>query len=93
MLIYQKEDRYGEDYQVFFEVLAKFKAHLKQKHPEVSVDLMYNLRGKRAWAAIQTLYPSPADYERIDADMDNDENYSKAINHHPRIPRPGTKKG
>ncbi len=77
MIIHQREVRYGEDYPTFFEALAKVKAYLEQKHPEVSVDLMYNLAGERGWATIQTRYPSLADYERIDADMDNDENYSK----------------
>ena len=69
--------RYGEDYPAFFEALAKVKAYLEKKHPEVSVDLMYNLAGERGWATIQTRYPSLADYERIDAEMDNDVNYSK----------------
>jgi len=40
---------------------------------------MYNLSGERGWATIQTRYPSLADYERIDAEMDNDEEYSKLI--------------
>jgi len=38
---------------------------------------MYDLAGESGWATIQTLYPSLADYERIDVDMDNDEDYSK----------------
>ena len=33
----------------------------------------------RGWATIQTRYPSLADSERIDAEMDNDENYSKLL--------------
>jgi len=77
MVIHQREVRYGEDYPVFFEALSKIKAYLEQKHTEVSVDLMYNLAGERGWATIQTRYPSLADYERIDANMDEDENYSK----------------
>jgi len=77
MIIHQREIRYGEDYPVFFESLVKVKAYFEQKNHEVSVDLMYNLTGERGWATIQTRYPSLADYERIDADMDNDENYSK----------------
>jgi hypothetical protein len=77
MIIHQREVRYGEDYPVFFEALAKAKDYLEKKHPEISVDLMYNLAGERGWATIQTRYPSLADYERIDAEMDNDENYSK----------------
>jgi len=47
MIIHQREVRYGEDYTVFFEALAKVKAYLERKHPEVSVDLMYNLAGER----------------------------------------------
>ncbi len=77
MVIHQREVRYGEDYLVFFEALTKVKTYLEQKHPKVSVELMYNLAGERGWATIQTRYPSLAEYERIDADMDNDENYSK----------------
>lgn len=77
MVIHQREVRYGEDYPVFFETLLQIKAYLEKKHPEVSVDLMYNLAGERGWATIQTRYPSLAYYERIDAEMDEDENYSK----------------
>ncbi|MFT5730416.1 MAG: hypothetical protein ACI8PB_004596 [Desulforhopalus sp.] len=77
MIIHQREIRYGEDYTVFFETLGKIKTYLEQKHPDVSVDIMYNLAGERGWATIQTRYPSLAYYERIDADMDKDENYSK----------------
>ena len=77
MIIHQREVRYGEDYPKFFESLTKIKAYLEQKYPEVSVDLMYNLAGERGWATIQTRYPSLAYYERTDAEMDNDENYSK----------------
>lgn len=77
MIIHQREVRYGEDYAAFFEALAKVKAYLVEKHPEVAVDLMYNLAGERGWATIQTRYPSLADYERIDIEMDNDVSYSK----------------
>ncbi len=79
MIIHQREVRYGEEYSVFFEALKKVKTYIEQKHPQVSVDLMYNLAGERGWATIQTRYPSLADYERIDADMDNDENYSALL--------------
>lgn len=77
MIIHQRKVRYGENYPAFFEALTKVKTYLEQKHPEVLVDVMYNLAGERGWATIQTRYPSLADYEKIDADMDNDENYSK----------------
>jgi hypothetical protein len=40
---------------------------------------MYNLAGQRGRATIQTRYPSLADYERIDAEADNDEEYSKLL--------------
>lgn len=79
MIIHQREVRYGEEYSVFFEALKKVKTYLEQKHPQVSVDLMYNLAGERGWVTIQTRYPSLADYERIDADMDNDEHYSELL--------------
>ncbi len=77
MIIHQREIGYGEDYAIFFESLVKAKAYMEQKYPEVSVDLMYNLAGQRGRATIQTRYPSLAYYERIDAEMDNDEEYSK----------------
>ena len=35
-----------------------------------------DLAGQRGWATIQTRYASLADYERIDAEMDKDEEYS-----------------
>ena len=79
MIIHQREITYSEDYPAFFEALVKAKTYLEQKYPEVSVLLMYNLAGKRGWATIQTRYPSLADYERIDAEMDQDEVYSKLL--------------
>jgi hypothetical protein len=79
MVIHQREIGYGENYTTFFEALVKAKAYLEQKYPEVSVELMYNLAGQRGRATIQTRYPSLADYERIDAEMDNDEEYSKLL--------------
>lgn len=79
MIIHQREVPYSRDYATFFEALVKAKAYLEKKHPEVSVELMYNLAGQRGWATIQTRYPSLADYEKIDAEMDNDEVYSKLL--------------
>ncbi len=40
MIIHHRKLRYGKDYTVFFEALAKVKAYLQQKHTEVSVDLL-----------------------------------------------------
>ncbi len=40
---------------------------------------MYNLAGERGFATIQTRCPSLADYERIDAEMDQDEEYMKIL--------------
>lgn len=77
MIIHQRELSYSTDYQTFFEALVKAKAHLEKRFPEVSVDLMYNLAGERGFATIQTRYPSLAEYERIDAEMDKDEEYMK----------------
>ena len=77
MIIHQREIGYGEDYSTFFESLVKAKTYLEKKYPEVSVDLMYNLAGQRGRAMIQTRYASLAEYERIDAELDNDEEYSK----------------
>jgi hypothetical protein len=79
MIIHQREIGYGENYPVFFEALVKAKVYLEKKYPEVSVELMYNLAGKRGRVTIETRYPSLADYERIDAEADNDEEYSKLL--------------
>jgi len=79
MIIHQREISYREDYSEFFEALVKAKAHVEKKYPEISVELMYNLAGQRGRATIQTKYASLADYERIDAELDNDEEYSKLL--------------
>ena len=79
MIIHQREIGYGESYPMLFEALVKAKAYLEKKYPEISVELMYNLAGQRGRATIQTRYPSLADYERIDAEADNDEEYSKLL--------------
>ena len=79
MIIHQREIGYGENYPTLFEALVKAKAYMEKKYPEISVELMYNLAGQRGRATIQTRYPSLADYERIDAEADNDEEYSKLL--------------
>ena len=79
MIIHQREIGYTANYSECFEALVKAKAYLEKKHPEVSVELMYNLAGQRGGATIQTRYPSLADYEKIDAEMDNDEMYTKLL--------------
>ena len=79
MIIHQREIGYGKNYPEFFEALAKAKAYLEMKFPEVSVELMYNLAGQRGRATIQTRYASLADYERIDAEADNDPEYMKLL--------------
>ncbi len=79
MIIHQREISYRENHVEFFEALVKAKEHLEKKFPEVSVELMYNLAGQRGRATIQTRYASLADYERIDAEADNDEEYSKLL--------------
>jgi hypothetical protein len=79
MIIHQREIGYSENYSKCFEALVKAKAYLERKHPEVSVELMYNLAGQRGRATIQTRYPSLADYERIDAEMDNDVEYTTLL--------------
>ena len=77
MIIHQREISYTKNYSEFFETLVKIKEYMGEKYPEISVDLMYNLAGQRGRATIQTRYASLADYERIDAEVDNDEEYSK----------------
>jgi len=79
MIIHQREISYSENYSEFFEALVKAKAHMEKKYPEISVELMYNLAGQRGRATIQTRYVSLADYERIDAELDNDKEYSELL--------------
>jgi len=79
MIIHQREISYGENYSEFFEALVKARAHMEKKYPEISVELMYNLAGQRGYATIQTRYASLADYERIDAEADKDEEYTKLL--------------
>ena len=79
MIIHQRELSYRENYPEFFQALVKAKAHMEKKYPEISVELMDNLAGQRGRATIQTRYASLADYERIDAELDNDEEYSKLL--------------
>ena len=79
MIIHHREISYRENYSEFFEALVKVKSHMEKKYPEISVELMYNLAGQRGHATIQTRYASLADYERIDAELDNDEEYSKLL--------------
>ena len=79
MVIHQRELSYSADYTTFFETLVKLKNHVSKKYPEVSIELMYNLAGQRGKATIQTRYASLADYERIDAELDNDSEYLKLI--------------
>jgi hypothetical protein len=79
MIIHQREIGYGENYPEFFAALVKAKSYLEKKYPEISVELMYNLAGQRGRATIQTRYASLADYERIDAEADNDDEYRKLL--------------
>ena len=79
MIIHQRELSYNGNYAEFFKALVKTKEHLEKRFPEVSVELMYNLAGQRGKATIQTRYASLADYERIDAEADKDEEYSELI--------------
>jgi hypothetical protein len=80
MIIHQREFSYTENYTEFFEGLIKAKAYMEKKYPEISMEIMYNLAGQRGRATIQTRYPSLAEYERIDAEVDNDEEYTKLLN-------------
>jgi hypothetical protein len=79
MIVHQREYSYKENYLEFFDALVKAKAHVEKKYPEISVELMYNLAAERCLATVQTRYASLADYERIDAELDKDEEYSKLV--------------
>ena len=79
MIIHQREIRYSDNYADFFEAVLKAKAYMENKFPEISIELMYNLAGQRGFVTIQTHYASLADYERIDAEADKDEEYSNLL--------------
>ena len=79
MIIHQREISYRENYSEFFEAIVKVKAHVEKKYPEISVEVMYNLAGQRGRVTIQTRYASLAEYERIDAELDKDKEYSKLL--------------
>jgi hypothetical protein len=79
MIIHQREISYRENYSEFFEAIVKVKAHVEKKYPEISLEVMYNLAGQRGRATIQTRYASLAEYERIDAELDKDKEYSKLL--------------
>ena len=79
MIIHQREIGYSANYTEFFETLIGLKKYIEKRYPEISVELMYNLAGQRGRATIQTRYASLADYERIDAELDSDEEYTKLI--------------
>ncbi len=80
MIIHQREIAYSSNYESFFETLTKARVHIQKRFPEVRVELMYNLAGPRGFATVQTHYPSLADYERIDAELDRDEAYTALLN-------------
>ena len=79
MIVHQREIGNGENYPAVFEALVSAKEYLEKKYPEISVALMYSLAGQRGRATIQTRYASLADYERIDAEADQDDTYTKLL--------------
>ena len=79
MIIHQRELNYSRPYDEFFAAVSKAKAYLEDKYPEVSIELMYNLAGERGRLTIQTKYRTLADYERIDAEADQDEAFQKIL--------------
>ena len=81
MVIQTREIGYGMNYQELFEELKKWKAAVERKYPEVHITLMYNLAGERGRLTIQTSYPTLADYERIDAALDADEEIGTLMGH------------
>jgi hypothetical protein len=80
MIIQTREFGYGENYGEFFEGLKKWKAAVEQKYPEVNITLMYNLAVERGRLTVQSFYSTLADYERIDAALDNDEEIGSMMN-------------
>ena len=64
---------YTENYQEFFQTLTELKNLIEKKHPEITVTLMYNLDGVRGKAQIFTAYPSMDAFEKINDELDKDE--------------------
>ena len=79
MILHQREFGCKANYSEIFEALVEAKAHVEKKYPEISVELMYNLAGQRGRATIQIRYASLAEYERVDAELDKDEEYTKLL--------------
>jgi hypothetical protein len=79
MIIHQREIAYGHNYPDLFTALVKAKQYVENSYPEVSVELMYRLAGKRGRAVIMTKYPSLASYEKIDAELDKSDAYTELI--------------
>jgi hypothetical protein len=73
MIIQTREFGYYRNYKEVFDALRKWKSAVEQKYPDIKTAIMYNLAGKRGRVTIQNTYPSMADYERIDAELDNDQ--------------------
>ena len=73
MIIQTREFGYGEGFQSLVEGLHNWKEAVESKYKEAKITVMYNLAGERGRMTIQTAYPSMADYERIDAALDADE--------------------
>lgn len=80
MVIHQREIRYKANYAEFFNTLLKLKEREVEKFPEIPVELIYNLAGERGCVIIQKRYPSLAEYERIDAELDKDEELTELYN-------------
>ncbi len=79
MVIQAREFGYGMKYPEIFEGMKKWKTAVERKFPEAEVTLLYNLAGERGRITILTAYPSMADYERIDAALDTDEEISSIM--------------
>jgi hypothetical protein len=82
MIVQTREFGYGADYNSLFEGMKKWKALVEKKFPDIQIELMYNLAGERGRLTVLTRFASLGDYERIDAEMDADEELSAALAPH-----------
>jgi len=79
MILHTREMRYSEDYEVLFDALQRAARYVNGKYENVRAHVLYNLAGERGRVIVQTTYPSLAEYERIDTELDSDEEYTKLV--------------
>lgn len=75
MIYHTRLIKYGSDYKKLFEGLNKTAEYVNAKYPGVNFKAVYTLAGERGKVVILTEYESLGDFERINAELDNDEKF------------------